>query len=282
MNHPIPPITDDDLHAYVDGKLDAARWADVDAYLCSNPGQRHRVDAWIAQREALRTAFDPIVAEPLPSELVLAHIAVAGDIKHSTRPMARSALWFKPPLRAAAGLLIAVGIGGAAGWIGHGQAGSGPLLARDTGTQSLALESKAAFQIFAGRNFNPQKSGDSAGSSTQANIDPAVIGTRIGGRFRLPDLSASGFQRIEVDWVATIHGPAASVLYRDQSGNSLILLVRKMEIASPSVKMVEHRGRDHTSFSWIHNGIGYAVIADAQAKQLHHLANKIRDDENAI
>ncbi len=109
-----------------------------------------------------------------------------------------------------------------------------------------------------------------------------MIATRIGGKFKLPDLSASGFQRIEVDWVATIHGPAASVLYRDQSGDSLVLLVRKMEIASPSVKMVEHRGRDHTSFSWIHRGIGYAVIANAKAKQLHQIANQIRDAENAI
>jgi len=31
------PITDNDLHAYVDGELDAARRAEVEAHLAANP-----------------------------------------------------------------------------------------------------------------------------------------------------------------------------------------------------------------------------------------------------
>ncbi|MCF3948593.1 anti-sigma factor family protein [Acidiphilium iwatense] len=282
MTHSMPPITDDDLHAYVDGKLDDARRAVVEDYLINNPGQRRRVDAWIAQTNALRATFDPVMTEPLPPELTMAHIALNGSMDGTGQRQQRARSWFGPQIRAAAGFLIALGLGGAAGWFGHGQTGADQSLARDTGIPSLALESKAAYQIFADRGHDRSHPTKMTHPTAQPSGDPAAIWHRVGRKFRLPDLTAAGFQRIEVDWVATIHGPAAAVLYRDQSGDNLILLVRKMEIPASTIRMVEHRGRDHTSFAWIHGGIGYAVIADTLPQRLHRIANQIRDDENAI
>ena len=79
------------------------RAAEVEAFLAAHPQDRARVDAWQAQRQALRALLDPVLDEPLPLRLPLA-------------PPARA--W---PWRAlAAGIAVAVFSGGAA-WIARGE-----------------------------------------------------------------------------------------------------------------------------------------------------------------
>ncbi|MBR8657033.1 anti-sigma factor, partial [Achromobacter sp. Marseille-Q0513] len=107
--HAIPatgaPIAEADLHAYADGQLAAARRTEVEAFLAAHPQDRARVDAWQAQRQALRALLDPVLDEPLPLRLPLA-------------PPARA--W---PWRAlAAGVAVAVVSGGAA-WGARGGLG---------------------------------------------------------------------------------------------------------------------------------------------------------------
>ena len=65
------PITEDDLHAYVDGALEPEREAEVAAYLEGHPDVARRVSAFSDQRDLLRKALAPIADEPLPSQLNL-------------------------------------------------------------------------------------------------------------------------------------------------------------------------------------------------------------------
>lgn len=62
-------ITEDDLHAYVDGALSPERRAEVEAYLAEYPEDAERVRAYLAQNVALKAAFDPVLDEPLPEHL---------------------------------------------------------------------------------------------------------------------------------------------------------------------------------------------------------------------
>ena len=48
------PIGEDDLHAYVDRRLQPERVEAVEAYLNANTEVASRVSAWRAQRETLR------------------------------------------------------------------------------------------------------------------------------------------------------------------------------------------------------------------------------------
>jgi anti-sigma factor RsiW len=63
------PITDDNLHAYIDGQLPAAQRADVEARLAADPEAAARLQAYRAQKQALRAMFDPILDEPIPERL---------------------------------------------------------------------------------------------------------------------------------------------------------------------------------------------------------------------
>lgn len=68
------PITEDDLHAYVDHALAPERRAEVASYLDGHPDVGGRVATFASQREQLRGALASIADEPLPAELNLSHI----------------------------------------------------------------------------------------------------------------------------------------------------------------------------------------------------------------
>ena len=72
MSH--SPISEDDLHAFVDGALDGARHDAVAAYIAQHPDIARRVDAYARHRDLMRAAFAPVADEPVPSQLNLHHL----------------------------------------------------------------------------------------------------------------------------------------------------------------------------------------------------------------
>ena len=70
-----PPVTEDELHAYVDGELPADRRAAVGAWLATHPDDMARVAAWRAQIDAIRARYDSVAAEPVPARLALDRLA---------------------------------------------------------------------------------------------------------------------------------------------------------------------------------------------------------------
>ena len=71
------PVSEEDLHSYVDDRLDPGRRAAVQAYLEAHPDVAARVADYREQREALRAAFAPAAEAPLPPELNLEHMIAA-------------------------------------------------------------------------------------------------------------------------------------------------------------------------------------------------------------
>jgi hypothetical protein len=63
------PIDDDTLQAYVDGELDAAIAARIDAALLQDEQLASRVRQLRALQLRLRAEFDPVLAEPVPTRL---------------------------------------------------------------------------------------------------------------------------------------------------------------------------------------------------------------------
>jgi anti-sigma factor RsiW len=69
MTQPGRPINDEDLHAYIDGRLDAARRLAVAIYLAGHPREAARGEAFRAQKEAIRALFDHVLDQPVPDRL---------------------------------------------------------------------------------------------------------------------------------------------------------------------------------------------------------------------
>src|SRR5882757_6807025 len=57
MTDPKIPVTEDELHAYVDDELPAERRGDVEAWLAGHPDDAARVQSWRTMAEALHARY---------------------------------------------------------------------------------------------------------------------------------------------------------------------------------------------------------------------------------
>src|ERR1700748_3179192 len=69
MTDPKIPVTEDELHAYVDNELPAERRADVEAWLATHPDDAERVQSWRAMADALHARYDSVADEAVPKRL---------------------------------------------------------------------------------------------------------------------------------------------------------------------------------------------------------------------
>ena len=62
-------VSEDELHAYVDGELPADRRGAVETWLATHADDAARVAAWRSQAELLRARYGGVVNEPVPARL---------------------------------------------------------------------------------------------------------------------------------------------------------------------------------------------------------------------
>src|SRR5689334_25242562 len=105
MNDSRIPVTEDELHAYVDNELPAERRGEVETWLATHPDDAGRVQAWRAMAEMLHARYDQVADEAVPKRLEIERL-----VRQPRRWMAG----------AVAATLVAFIAGGAVGWIAHG------------------------------------------------------------------------------------------------------------------------------------------------------------------
>ena len=68
------PITEEDLHAWMDGLLDPEREGEVRAYLDAHPDVAARFEGYRACDAALRACLADVAEEPVPARLDVARM----------------------------------------------------------------------------------------------------------------------------------------------------------------------------------------------------------------
>jgi anti-sigma factor RsiW len=253
------PITEDDLHAYVDQALEPERRREISAYLDDHPEVAKRVGAFTGQRDLLRAALAPIAEEPLPAALYLARM-----IENRRRRPSRFG-W-----AVAAALLL--GIGGAGGWITRGT-----LQAAPTGLVALAQEAATSYAVYAPDHDRPVE----MRASDMTQLVQWVSG-RLHQPVKVPDLTPSGYRLMGGRLVATAHGPAAMFMYDDDHGSRIVVLTRPMNGTDENAPMTPQAKGDVAGFSWADGGIGYSLVGQAPADSLRPLADEVRKQARMI
>ncbi|GBD49848.1 anti-sigma factor family protein [Methylopila sp. Yamaguchi] len=253
------PISEDDLQAYVDDALPDDRRRYVSAYLAANPDVADRVRRLSEQRDQLREAYAPVLREPVPPELNLGRIVAA-------RRQPRFASW-----RSVAAAVALLALGGGGGWIGRGL--TQPTA---TGVTALALEASQSFTTYASDHGRPVelRAADSAELV-------AWMSKRLNAKVTAPDLTASGYRFMGGRIVPTAHGPAGMFMYDDDRGQRLVMLMRPMA-SSGDAPMSEHEIGRIGGVAWARAGMGYSLVGDAAPKDIHPLADVIRDQTPKI
>jgi len=201
------PIDDDTLQAYVDGQLDSAQVARIEAAMAADPALAARVARERALLAALRGHFDPVLDEPVPerlADLLRAPAATdAAPAKAVPPPARRTARERRPRWVVPAALAASVALVAALFWHAPphslvrtqgGQSFAAGALRRALDTQ-LASAPAAAAETSVGLTF---RDGDGAICRTFVHrAEPAMAGLacRRGDGWSLPVLVAPASER---------------------------------------------------------------------------------------
>jgi len=253
MNEPRPPVSEEDLHAYVDSQLDAERRAAVERHLRIYPELATRVATDISQRDALREAFHAYAAAPIPPQLNLTRLVEARLTRRRT------------PWRAAAAVLLALGLGGSSGW----WLGSRP----PTGLGALAEEAAVSYMVYAVDQRRPVEI-----SAEHRSDMTRWLSNRLNRPVSPPDLTAVGYELLGGRLAASSHGAAALFVYEKARGKRLIIYIRPMaeKDQTTSIKPVDVDDLD--GCAWIDGGVGYSLIANENYAQLLELSRHVRQE----
>lgn len=242
------PIGEIDLHAYVDGQLDAARRAEVDAYLAACPEAAVEVQALRSEQQALHLHYDGVMNEAVPLRLT-----------QTLRPRRWSG-------GIAAGLVwMACGIG--AGWFAHGFAPSSPVPAT-----AFAHRALVAHVLFTAEKRHPVEV-----SAEQEEHLVAWLSKRLDAPIHAPDLRQQGFSLLGGRLLPGEDGPLAQLMYQSANNERLTLIVRHASRAQPETgfKVLEQNG--NSVFYWIDRDYGYALSGSIGKSRLLAVAHAVDD-----
>jgi anti-sigma factor RsiW len=127
------PISEDDLQAFIDGRLDDERRTAVETHLAAHSELTDRIAAERRHRTLLRGRLEAKFAEPIPARLRVANLRAA-----------RRGRWIGST-RAAAAALVIFGVGAVAGWVANGLA---PSRLPPVATAGVTQNAVAAFRTY--------------------------------------------------------------------------------------------------------------------------------------
>lgn len=238
-----------DLHAYADGMLDEPARAAVEAYLADNPAVAEAVEGWKRQNETLRTLYGHAAAEPVPPRLDAYRIERENRIG--------AARW----VRMAAAAVLVLATGTAAGWYGRGS--FAPAASAEITLADQAIE---AHRVYSGEVVHPVEVW--AGEKDHLK---AWLSKRLARSLTIPDLSAGGLTLVGGRLLPAANGPAAQVMYEDETGRRVTLYIIAVEDGRET--SLRYAALDPPgAFVWTDETISCALVGDLPKDRLLEIA----------
>jgi anti-sigma factor RsiW len=245
-----PPVTQDELHAHVDGELAPNRRIAVEAWLASHPDDAVRVAEWRAQADAIRARYGALVSEPVPARF---------DVSNLTR---RARSWRGI---AAASLIAAFLAGGVVGWMAHGASAAAP-----SRFDILTAQALDAHKIYVVEVRHPVE-------VTGAERSHLVqwLSKRLDHELRIPDLEPSGLKLVGGRLLPGPFGPAAFCMYEGPTGERFTIYYARTDSAPTALR---YRAADRfAAFYWVEQGLAYVVSGPGERGRLLSVAQAAYD-----
>ncbi|MGE5523305.1 MAG: anti-sigma factor family protein [Rhodospirillaceae bacterium] len=238
------PVTEAELHAYIDGELPEARRSEVDQYLEHHPEDAARLASYRAQNAALRLLFDPVLDEPVPRRLL-------------RRP--------RTLLRHAA-VVAWVALGAVIGWAAH-----------DYGDRDLrgdvptwAKRAAVAHVVYSPEVRHPVE----VAADQEAHL-VTWLSKRLGADLKVPHLSALGYGLVGGRLLPGDKGPVAQFMYQDGKGQRLTLYIRTNAEDNRETAFRYARDNNVGVFYWLDRKLGYALSGEMDKEELLRVATAV-------
>jgi anti-sigma factor RsiW len=241
------PVTEDEIHAYVDGELPGDRREAVEAWIARHPDDAVRVAAWRTQADAVRARYGNIVSEPVPARLALDRI------------IRRRRSW---TAIAAAATVAAFVIGGVAGWMARGASAASP-----SEMETFANEAIGAHRLYIGEVRHPIE------VKAEENHLLPWLSRRVGTTLRAPDLASFDLKLLGGRLLPGVNGPAALFMYESTSGERVTIYVSKTTEPRTSFryKVADKFG----ALRWSEAGYGWVVSGPDDKPRLKGIASAL-------
>jgi len=251
----LAPISETDLHAFVDGQLPPERAAEVEAWLAAHPDKAAELVNWQRQNEALTALFGSTADETVPSRLDPHLIA-------RSPAATRGFGW----AQAAAAAVVTLALGGALGWAGRDYFSPPP-------RQELIASAVSAHALYVKENRH-------AVEVAAADKEHLVswLSNRVERPINPPDLAADGFTlvggRLLPGYGAEPTGPAAQLMYENAAQERVTVYITA---ALPDRRTdKEFTARDNLdAFYWANDKITCTVVGDLPEVQMQAVAKKV-------
>jgi len=264
------PVTEAELHAYVDAQLTPERRQDVEDWLATRPLEAQRVERYRLHKLALRAAFDPVLAEPVPARL-----------QRAAQPRSAWAAWSAQ--RLAAGLAIAL-IGGATGWglrgalAPNGHSAATAIASAPSGFAQRAAVAHAVYSPDVRRSVEIDAAHEEQLSTW--------LSRRMGAPMKPPHLQSVGYSLEGGRLLPGGRGPVAQFMYRAESGAKLTLYVSNDMADLGGAASSAGSGGAATAFRfaqqgpvnvfyWVDGAFGYALSAEADRTTLARVSDEV-------
>lgn len=250
------PITEAELQAYADGRLAPERRRAVDAWLAARPEEAERIADYRKLAEALRSAYDPVSAEALPSRFSRTRVR--------WRRYALVAGW------TVFGFLI----GGIAGW----ELRDARQILAPSPDVGVVMARRAAI---AHATYSPEVRHPVEVGADQESHLVAWLSKRLGAPLRAPKLEDMGYSLVGGRLLPGDNGPVAHFMYQTQKGTRITLYVRTEAAGSRETAFrYAEEGRVRV-FYWVDRKLGYALSSgDIGKDELFKVANVVYQQLN--
>lgn len=261
-------LTEDILHALVDGRLDANQRAAAEALLAHDPQAQATVARWRQQRALLQGLHSEILREAPPAHLTQAALEV-----DSGQPWSAPWRW--------GGLAASVLLSFAVGWFGHGQWRKAELQAQLTQhkpTTDFVRQASLAHAVYAPEVRHPVE----VGSAEQEHL-VKWLSKRLGRPLKVPDLTTQGFELVGGRLLPGDAGDTAvraQFMFQNTGGERLTLYLGAVKGENAGVNAQESAFRfanegPISSFYWVEQGFGYALSGPVARDKLMQLAQAV-------
>jgi anti-sigma factor RsiW len=254
------PVTDDELHAYVDGEVGERRARQIEAYLADHADAGTHVHAYLRQRAMLRELFRQDAAECRPAEMF------------DAARLGQSALrrWFSrwPPPRLAACVALFL-VAGTLGWSQQTRSTNEPPAIgklTETGVGGAVIAFGAA------GNWHAEAEPELVG------FQPSELSAEMRGA--APDFEGFGFRLAAVHSPPINGAPARQLVYRSESGKSVSLFSAESRFDLQMALAFLTMG-DAPLFYWSAGGTGYALTGEVERDELLAMARKVTSSATA-
>jgi len=243
------PVTEYELHLYVDGELPVGRREAVEAWLANHPEDAARVASWREQAELIRSRYAHISDEPVPNKLKLAAI------------MRTRRSW---GAIAAAAAIAAFLMGGIVGWVGRGASAAAPSEA-----EVFTSDAMVAHRLYISEVRHPIE--------VKAEEDHLLpwLSRRVGTTLRAPDLESFNLKLLGGRLLPGVSGPAALFMYEGANGERFTIYCSRLNEARTAFHYDANDG--FGAVRWIEGSYGWVVSGPKDKDRLKAVASAAYD-----